>query len=210
MFFSTLRAFLCFLASLSTFSSFSSMAILSLTRLLSISSFISPGPLPPIPPMRRDMAVPFPASLGSLYLSWASSTCTLPSLLCARRAKMSRMSCDLSITFSSVSSLSALLCEGVRSWSNIRRLAPRFIAVMISSRILPSPIRYFGFISFGLWITVSSTETSLDSASSRSSSTESSCSCLGFNETLTSTAFSLPCPAGPVLRKAAPMRSRSR
>lgn len=51
-----------------------------------------PGPLVPMPPPRRDIAVPFPESRGRRYLSWASSTCTFPSLVWARLAKICRMS----------------------------------------------------------------------------------------------------------------------
>ena len=106
---STLSAFLCCLARLSDSSCFSRRAILSLTLLLSTSSFISPGPLPPIPPINRDMAVPLPVNFGSLYLNWASSTWTLPSLLCARLAKISKINCERSMTFNSVMSLMAFI-----------------------------------------------------------------------------------------------------
>ena len=46
-----------------------------------------------MPPPSRDSAAPAPTSRGSRYLSCASSTCSLPSRVRARRAKMSRISC---------------------------------------------------------------------------------------------------------------------
>ena len=62
-------------------------------RRRSVSSFVSPGPRVPMPPPSRDSAAPEPTSRGSRYFSCASSTCSLPSRVRARRAKMSRMSC---------------------------------------------------------------------------------------------------------------------
>ena len=90
-------------------------AMRSRTLRRSTSSFISPGPRPPMPPMSRDMAVPFPARRGRRYLSWASSTWTFPSRLWARRAKMSRMSWVRSMTLSSVASAILFCCDGDRS-----------------------------------------------------------------------------------------------
>ena len=63
---------------------FSRRDIRSRTRLRFISSFVSPGPRPPIPPVRRDMAVFYVISRGSIYLSWASSTLSFPSFVWAR------------------------------------------------------------------------------------------------------------------------------
>ena len=67
-------------------------------RRRSVSSFVSPGPRVPMPPPSRDSAVPDPTSRGSRYFSCASSTCSLPSRVRARRAKMSRISCVRSMT----------------------------------------------------------------------------------------------------------------
>ncbi len=175
---------------LSAFSSRSRRAILSRTRLLSISSFISPGPRPPIPPISLDMTLPFPVNRGNRYFSCASSTCTFPSLLWARRAKMSRISWERSITFNSVSSPIAFTWEGFSSWSKMSRVAPLLRALMTSSFNFPSPSRYLGFMCFGLCKTLSRTRTSLERASSASSSRESSSLCRGFVETLTSIARS--------------------
>ena len=62
-------------------------------RRRSVSSLVSPGPRVPMPPPSRDSASPAPTSRGSRYFSCASSTCSLPSRVRARRAKMSRISC---------------------------------------------------------------------------------------------------------------------
>src|SRR5258708_4554236 len=70
-------------------------------RRRSVSSFVSPGPSVPMPPPGRDSASLDPTRRGIMYLSWASSTWSLPSRVRARRAKMSRMSCVRSTTFRS-------------------------------------------------------------------------------------------------------------
>ena len=58
-----------------------------------------------MPPARRENAEFCPmTSRGNRYFSCASSTCSLPSLLCARWANMSRISCGRSMTFRSVAS----------------------------------------------------------------------------------------------------------
>ena len=95
----------------------------SRTRRRSISSFVSPGPRPPMPPASRESESSLWASRGSRYLSWASSTWSLPSALCARWAKMSRMSWVRSSTLRLVSSAMCRLCDGLRSWSKTRRSA---------------------------------------------------------------------------------------
>ena len=64
----------------------------------STSSLVSPGPRVPMPPPSRDSSGPAPISRGSRYFSCASSTCSLPSRVRARRAKMSRISCVRSTT----------------------------------------------------------------------------------------------------------------
>ena len=64
----------------------------------SVSSFVSPGPRVPMPPPSRESQSLPPTSRGRRYLSCASSTCSLPSRVRARAAKMSRMSCVRSTT----------------------------------------------------------------------------------------------------------------
>ena len=66
----------------------------------------------PIPPPRRDNDAPCPESRGSRYRSCASSTCTLPSRVWARRANISRMSWVRSMTLRSVTSEMARACAG--------------------------------------------------------------------------------------------------
>ena len=67
-----------------------------------ISNLVSPGPRPPIPPVRRDIAVGMSANRGIRYRSCASSTWSFPSRDVARWAKISKMSCVRSSTFRSV------------------------------------------------------------------------------------------------------------
>ena len=69
------------------------------SRRRSVSSFVSPGPRVPMPPPSRDSAVARsrPAAAAGTC-SCASSTCSLPSRVRARRAKMSRISCVRSTT----------------------------------------------------------------------------------------------------------------
>ena len=74
-------------------------------RRRSVSSLVSPGPRVPMPPPSRDNAAPAPTSRGNMYFSCASSTCSLPSRVRARREKMSRMSCVRSTTLRSRRSL---------------------------------------------------------------------------------------------------------
>ena len=83
-----------------------SCAIRSRTRRRSTSSCVSPGPRVPTPPPPGARGASTGAvSRGSRYWSCASSTCSLPSRLRARCAKMSRMSALRSMTLR----LSALL-----------------------------------------------------------------------------------------------------
>ena len=67
-------------------------------RRRSVSSLVSPGPRVPMPPPSRDSAADAPTSRGNRYRNCASSTCSLPSRVRARRAKMSRMSWVRSMT----------------------------------------------------------------------------------------------------------------
>ena len=123
-------------------------AILSLIRLLSISSFVSPGPLPPIPPVSLDKESSFAPSRGRIYLSWASSTRILPSLLFARLAKISSISWVLSNILSSVNSETALDWDGDKLLSKTIYSAPLSSALITASLSLPGPTTYFGCISF--------------------------------------------------------------
>ena len=86
-------------------------------RRRSVSSLVSPGPRVPMPPPSRDSAAPAPTRRGSRYFSCASSTCSLPSRVRARRAKMSRISCVRSTILRPTSSSMCRSCAGVSSLS---------------------------------------------------------------------------------------------
>ena len=74
----------------------------SRARRRSVSICVSPGPRVrarvPIPPSRRSRCVHSPRMRARLYSSWASSTWSLPSAVCAWPAKMSRMIAVRSMT----------------------------------------------------------------------------------------------------------------
>ena len=57
----------------------------------STSNWVSPGPRVPMPPPSRDKCVHWRVNRGKRYSSCASSTCSFPSLLRARWAKISRI-----------------------------------------------------------------------------------------------------------------------
>ena len=126
----------CFLTS---FNSRFSCAIRLLIRRRSISSFFSPGPLVPIPPPSLDIALPQPVSLVCWYLSCASSTCILPSLVDALAAKISRMIRVLSITFTSSSSCRFFICAGDNSSSHTIPVARNSQIIFFNSSIFPFP-----------------------------------------------------------------------
>ena len=97
-----------------------SLAIRLLIRRRSVSILVSPGPRVPMPPPPatrppacRDIDSPQPRSRGSMYCSWASSTCALPSRLRACWAKMSRISAVRSMTLTLTTSSSW------RSWPGV-------------------------------------------------------------------------------------------
>ena len=92
-----------------------------------------------MPPPRRDSAALEPTSRGSRYLSCASSTCSLPSRVRARRAKMSRMSCVRSTTFRSSASSRLRSCAGLSSLSKITTSAPSSSHDAASALTLPLP-----------------------------------------------------------------------
>ena len=148
----------------------------SRTRRRSISSFCSPGPRPPMPPSSRDRPEsPRLISRGSRYFSWASSTWILPSWVRARRAKMSRISCERSITLRSVASAMARAWAGVRFWSTTMKSACSRSAWMIRSCSLPEPISVRGSNDCAaLHDRARRPRRSLDAASSASSSIDAS------------------------------------
>ena len=146
------------------FSSFSSRVTRSRARRRPISSFVSPGPRPPMPPVRRLSASSRWPSRGSVYFSCASSTCSLPSRVSARCAKMSRMSCVRSMTFRSVVAAIALACAGVRSQSKISVSMSCSMARITTSSSLPLPSTNLGSMRSRSWMTLSMTSTPAVSA----------------------------------------------
>ncbi len=85
-----------------------------------------------------------PVRRGRMYLYCASSTCSWPSRVRARWAKMSRMRPERSSTRTPSSSLSTRICEGESSLSKTAR--SQSLAAMSSfiSRTLPSPRKLRG------------------------------------------------------------------
>mmetsp|Transcript_12531 Transcript_12531/g.35412 ORF Transcript_12531/g.35412 Transcript_12531/m.35412 type:complete len:313 (-) Transcript_12531:236-1174(-) len=108
---------------------------------LSTSSCFSPMPLT-IPPACRSRCVHIRVSLGSWYSACASSTCSLPSLVAARWAKMSRISAVRSaMAVPPPSSPSkARSCRGLSSTSKITVSAPRPRAAAATSCAFPRPM----------------------------------------------------------------------
>ena len=115
----------------------------------SVSSWVSPGPRVPMgeePPLAvcRTRWVHMPVSRGSRYLYWASSTCSCPSLVWARWAKMSRISPLRSSTLTPSSSPSTRIWEGDSSLSNTARSHSLAAISSFSSCTLPSPRKLRG------------------------------------------------------------------
>ena len=108
-------------------------------RRRSVSSFVSPGPRVPMPPPSLDSAAPAPTRRGSRYFSCASSTCSLPSRVRARRAKMSRMSWVRSMILRPTSSSMCRSWAGVSSLSNTTRSVSVSAQDAASVSILPAP-----------------------------------------------------------------------
>ena len=81
-----------------------------------------------MPPPCRDSASLEPTSRGIRYLSCASSTCSLPSRVRARRAKMSRMSWVRSMTLRSSAASRLRSCAGESSLSKMTSVDARLAA----------------------------------------------------------------------------------
>ena len=97
-----------------------------------------------MPAPRRDNAAPAPTSLGSRYLSWANSTCHLPSRVRARRAKMSRISWVRSTTARSSFFSSWRSCTGVSSLSKMTTSMSASAHAAANASTLPAPIYVAG------------------------------------------------------------------
>jgi hypothetical protein len=144
----------------------------SMRRLIlrrSVSSWVSPGPRVPLPPPSCDMARPRPARRGSWYSSCASSTWSWPSRVLAWRAKMSRMSCERSMTWQGSRDSMLRSCEGVRSWS--KRTSEALVEATTStiSSSLPWPTRLEGSGLWRRWTSVTAMVAPADRASSSNS-----------------------------------------
>ena len=110
---------------------------------LSSSSFFSPAPLLlmlPLAPPCLLKASCSPTSRGRRYLSLATSTCSLASLVLARLAKISSIRLVLSITGSLHSSFKLRSWDGVRLSSKTISSASVIFASSRSSSTLPVPI----------------------------------------------------------------------
>ena len=107
----------------------------------SVSSFFSPGPRVPIPPPSLESDFPNPVSLGILYASCASSTCSLPSFDVARLAKISSIRIVRSITRTPTASSRFRSCIPVSSSLKMTVSASMFFAISASSSTFPFPIK---------------------------------------------------------------------
>ena len=115
----------------------------------SVSSCVSPGPRVPIgdePPeaVWRTRCVHIPVRRGSRYWYCASSTCSCPSRVRARWAKMSRIRPERSSTRTPSSSSSTRICDGESSLSNTARSQSLARISSRSSATLPSPRKVRG------------------------------------------------------------------
>ena len=111
----------------------------------SVSSCDSPGPRRPIPPFCCSR-LPVKPRIRRVdkCLSCASSTCSFPSWVRARKAKISRIKPVRSITrhFSTFSRLRSW--AGESEWSKITSSASRSLTCSAISSTLPEPIKNFG------------------------------------------------------------------
>ena len=140
----------------------------------SVSNFVSPGPLVPIPPPKRERDIPCPIIRGSVYCSCASSTCSLPSFVRARCAKISRINAVRSSTLIP-SACSRFRCwAGDNSSSNTQRSTSSCCANRARSLTLPRPIKNPGSGLGRFCKNFAITSAPAVSASCRSSSSESS------------------------------------
>ena len=93
-----------------------------------------------MPPARRLSATPWPTSRALRYCSCASSTCSLPSALVARWAKISRISAVRSITFTRRISSRLRTCTPVSSSSMMHTSASSAWQSRASSSARPLPM----------------------------------------------------------------------
>ena len=111
---------------------------------LSNSNCFSPGPpRTPIPPFWRSKWVQPRTNLVDKCSSCASSTCSLPSWLFARCAKISRIKPVLSSTLACKKRSKLRCCDGLKSWLNATKLVSLASSISFNSSALPLPINNF-------------------------------------------------------------------
>ena len=114
-------------------------------RRRSVSSWVSPGPRRPMaPPRWRSRWVQPRTSRVAMWRSCANSTCSLPSWLRARWAKMSRIRPVRSTTRRSSAFSRLRSWTGVSAWLTSTRSAPVASQAAFTSSNLPVPIRIDG------------------------------------------------------------------
>ncbi len=113
-------------------------------RRRSVSSWVSPGPRKPMPPFCRSRWVQPRTRRVARCESCASSTCSLPSKLRARWAKMSKIKPLRSNTRRPVSFSRLRSWLGVRVWSTSTTSASFSSAQARISSALPDPTKYLG------------------------------------------------------------------
>ncbi len=111
----------------------------------SSSSWRSPGPpRMPIPPFCRSRWLHARTSRDARYCTCASSTCTLPTWLCARCPKISRIRPVRSITWRCRKRSRLRCCAGLSAWLNTTTSASSASAASFSSSALPEPMNKAG------------------------------------------------------------------
>src|SRR4051812_32216648 len=135
----------------------------------------SPGPPRlPMPPRWRSRWLQRRTRRVDKYCSRASSTWSLPSWLCARAPKISRISIVRSATATSRWRSRFLCCAGDSAWSKRTTSAWCSWTSSFSSSALPEPTKKVASGALRRAITRSTTTSPADSASKASSSSDSS------------------------------------
>ena len=144
--------------------------ILFSTSRRSSSNWVSPGPRRPTPFFCRERCVHIRFSRGIEYSNCASSTASRAWAVCARLAKMSRISSVRSSTFRPIASSRLRVCPGLRSLSKTTRSASLAAASVLSSSTLPLPRYVVASGASRRWVNRPTTRTPAVSASPSSSS----------------------------------------
>ena len=131
----------------------------------------SPGPpRVPMPPRWRSRWLQRPTRRVAMYCSRASSTCSLPSWLCARSAKMSRIKPVRSATGTPRWRSRLRCCAGLKAWSKITPCADVAATSALISSALPLPMKSAGSGALRRAVTRPTAMSPADAASSASSS----------------------------------------